>query len=403
MQEDPEALMSLRSFKTIGTEQAFKGSSLRQLIGGKSSRADKIFDMLEATETVTPEMATVIAQMIQDLEDQLETAIKQDFTNTQSSLSITVATYSLKNGLAVTAYNNAVTADQAYVDCIELEDELSTNYSNCMDWLSNKASSRSNDCAASNSSSTKTYTFTADNLTCNFHEDDECLANFAAYETYVEGLLSSLKSSIDADNSIYESDFASCASSAQAEKDQSAQCGSLENSWTTKRANCENKRANRTLALCNFGYKYQDRCAAEAAYDAAKTAAETEGTTETSEDDRKSEWRTLYTLKCMLTNVKNGGEFDQGSFTTCSDEDDNYTGMVGVLDLENSVYSLVKNNAVFSHTTCAEGSFEFSTESWTISPDTAETRTVDGTTYTRNADVTYDFDSVDGNDPLTIC
>lgn len=398
-----------KSVATLGVQQMLDRA--RSLKNSELSR--QILTAAEATASVaqmegqiTPEVKETLADLVLSIENVIEQAIRSDFTAHQSALNTSVDLLDSLTDNVVAGRTDGTAHDTTYNNCIRDEDDMLSDLHYCLEELVNATEDAEAACGVSNSSRYKTYTISTPTLSCDFEGPGDCSSNFAAWQTEIQTLMDYVEGNTTADNAAHDAEQDVCNEKSDDKHEKDAECtgsSGLESQWYRKMAVCEHQDATRQLAICSWGFMYQDQCQEKANYIALVSDSYAVQGTNKSEVDRRAEWSTIQLLKCVINNYVDETYDDIGidNFNYCSNLPDTYDTEIGTFNNRSTTFDA--SMAKTDYDDCEQLEHEFAGSTWAITPEDIEDRKLNNTEYLLVSPKSYTVDLVFGNRPFDFC
>jgi len=164
---------------------------------------------------------------------------------------------------------------------------------------------------------------------CDLHDED-VPENCASIKS-LNGAVNSIKTGIEDDYDTFKAAWTACEDAKKKCEDKKKECNGLIITANTKRAECQNKENDWQLEGCLFGNKVQTKCYDYKSLMGFLTQAWNASEIHFSEIDRQHEWKSIQTIKCVLTSYnRDTRDFDK-TLADC-DVDYKYADGVGTLD-----------------------------------------------------------------------
>jgi len=327
-----------------------------------------------AAAGATPEVATIIADLIRIIEEDLLPKVKEDHEFARSKVTEQIGELTATTESAVKEKTHADSADVSLDHCITDEKRLITEYETCKSEEAallierDSAEYCGHDIFDFVGYTGSPHSELPDIWKVDFKLGEEAvLAQLDGYMADLLAWLSATKVKAVADTATWETYDERCKAKTKEYEDKIIECGEREGKWRAKHEECLHVANAQKTALCQFGHAYQAKCASKSDYDQVHTDITGSGTPY-SQPDRKQEHRQLARLTCVLDIFKTTTELTTGSVTSCTLSDDeadnNFEAALGSIDLQEETYDSLTSQAKFA---CAEGSIKFASGvQWTV-------------------------------------
>lgn len=334
----------------------------------KSRAGAKAIESLRALVSATPgaieSMNQQLLEVIQQIESDVETKIVAGFQATQSEVSLRISELTNATTTAVDDKSAADAADNAWFACVSIEKGKREAIEAAEVAL--QAAEESTVVPCQNQIDRSPYSYDpsagADwGFACD-NEAGTCDENLNAYETMINGVLSTLKTNVGAATASWQEAKTACQAARDDVVAKQTALDTANSEFNTQKSTCLTYHEQRQLAMCLFGISLQNKCAKASAYEAFVTAIDQVNGGEYSEPDRQEEWRTVSVTKCVLAAIAGGGDIDALSLDTCEAQV-NYAGDVGTLDYQSDAFEEQTTPARF---TCDETTIAFRGETWNV-------------------------------------
>lgn len=163
---------------------------------------------------------------------------------------------------------------------------------------------------------------------CDLHEEDQ--PTDCAPIKSLNGAVNSIKTGIEDDYDTFKAAWTACEDAKKKCEEKRKECVGLENTAETKRAECQQKESAWQLEACLFGNKAQTKCYDYKSLMGFLTQAWTPSKVHFSEIDRQHEWKSIQTIKCVLTSYNRDTRNFDKTLENC-DVDYKYGDNVGTL------------------------------------------------------------------------
>jgi hypothetical protein len=283
------------------------------------------------SSAVTPEVKATIDKLIKIIEDSIELKLKHDHNSSQQEVTDKVKAIKDAADSVVDFHTKAKDADGAWMECVAGEKKLAEDAEAA--GASSDATKEDKDKKCGESDAANTWSATVPEnlatLTCDLSQGN-CATEYAEYKRKLQEWADGLQTTIDVKKTEYENSKASCDEATRTDVAATGSNTQAVTAWENERVHCEGLHTDREVAICVFGEKLQDKCAAKADYDKLVAAIDANAGVE-SEAERENEWASMMLLKCMLKKHKNDAEFDEANMASCQ-ADNSYVAEVGTLD-----------------------------------------------------------------------
>jgi len=300
------------------------GSLMQQHSSGTEDLLNRISAF--AGSAVTPGAAnsyeTSLKAVVQHIESRTEKDIKLGQVVTQTKLSLLFKGLEGANSVANTAKTSAEAGDKTWFECVADEQtklqvaeakerSLATSRIN-----EKEACQQQQDAAAFAFDATGKYKL---DFACDFMKQT-CVAALQTFNTTtIQKMHQDATATLQQAKATYNKLKANCDKKTQERVQAQHALDSAESAWSTQKATCEKLGVRRHATLCAFGFAAQAKCKAESIYNSSVAATQSQGgffNGVFSEVDRKTEWESSQTVKCMI------GRFTARSLNSALDKVD---------------------------------------------------------------------------------
>jgi len=159
--------------------------------------------------------------------------------------------------------------------------------------------------------STQSYT-----LDCDLSEDAKCASNQADVDKQIDGSVTTLAGQVSHNVQAHENATTDCKNANATQKASRNEVLSSRSNLTSKHNTCQEKQRYRHEAVCSFGQKLQDACAAKSSYNTFVAKVGGTGFPE-SLSDREAELQTTEMVRCLLQYFVDNGNLTDTAVQSC--------------------------------------------------------------------------------------
>jgi len=344
--------------------------AIAALLHGQNLGIESIRRISESIDAmVTPGAETDFVDSLkavnQKIGAELEPKIKEAQAATQRSIDQRVEALRGANQAANEAKQAADRDDEAWFNCVADEQKKKQAAEDAQVKLTAAVDAETKACQLQQDN--RHFSFQAGEVDLSVHcdhgIDGNCAQELQSFEKVLEGIEQNADSTLKDHRARYDELKAACDSRREERKAAQGVKDSADAAWSEKRAACKASKQALDASICEYGKKVAGKCAREGEYSDLFDAASGRGNKD-SEADRKQEWHTMRTTKCLLARSVEkglGGPVDASDLDACSSQV-NYGEQVGTLNLREE-----ETNQLASANACVEGPIKFSNgQTWDV-------------------------------------
>jgi len=305
-----------------------------------------------------------LTKIIDELETEGLTHIKSWHPDTQRAVDAAVDALRGTTTNAVDEKQNADGLDGLWYSCVQDEKAKRVAIEEAEEALKQAQKSQILPCQQQEERKATGARPQADSLkfSCDISTHGNCDAQFENYKAQIESMTSGVKDETKlAVESWTEAKTACDAAEADVLTKTSA-LGDATSAWHAARRSCKLKHEPRQLALCMFGEALQRKCGKATGYRDLIEEVEKENGNEHSRPDHVKEWKSVSSIKCMLSKFVATGDMSNATLDEC-EKAVNFDRDVGVLDEKQGEFAELTSPAKF---TCDEATITFSGAMWEV-------------------------------------
>jgi hypothetical protein len=291
---------------------------------GMVSALEKQFAMIQnavKAGKVTPGVSEVIDQLEAMITNQIEPAINSAHTTDQQLVNTTYGEVTTCQTNRVTAEdladsNSATVANKknTMTTCRDTQATLESEFNTCDSEEAAALTAKNSKCTERDNNQHDTETITTCYAECNYkvQSGEICWTNAKNTIANLEGFFNGRKSG-------YDTLATDCNALSAAYTAKVTECDNKYTSWQSKIVECDGSQSAYETANCNNLEEYNNLCTTFDICWSGKSDnyATIKAEVQSKESDRKNEWTSVQTIKCMLQHYQTDGTFNDTSVQSC--------------------------------------------------------------------------------------